>query len=232
MFRGVRDWWQSGRGRSTARLFLFEFVVVMVGVLAAQALQNWASRREAVSVMEEARSRSLRQLADSFAYARSWEAAMPCLQERMDELMRVAGSGSIDAATLQRPAMPTFIQEELDDRSDLLLRQRYGNAVADRMKSMREDLAFANRSVDRIVGDWGRLRLIDVRLGAPSEADRSAARAAAADISAELVALRFALTHFMAVAKAAGIPAKSADRFRPARQCQEIWRNRSLAIAP
>ena len=45
MFQAVRQWWGNGRGKLTARLFVFEFVVVVAGVLAAQALANWVGTR-------------------------------------------------------------------------------------------------------------------------------------------------------------------------------------------
>ena len=45
MFHAVRQWWGSGRGKITARLFAFEFLVVVAGVLTAQALANWVADR-------------------------------------------------------------------------------------------------------------------------------------------------------------------------------------------
>ena len=45
MFHAVRQWWWAGRGQATARLFLFEFLVVVAGVLTAQALANWVADR-------------------------------------------------------------------------------------------------------------------------------------------------------------------------------------------
>jgi hypothetical protein len=38
VFQTVRHWWGSGRGKVTARLFLFELFVVIAGVLIAQGL--------------------------------------------------------------------------------------------------------------------------------------------------------------------------------------------------
>ena len=45
MFQTVRNWWKGGTGKVTARLFAFEFIVVVTGVLVAQALANWAQER-------------------------------------------------------------------------------------------------------------------------------------------------------------------------------------------
>ena len=41
MFQTVRHWWGSGRGKITARLFLFELLVVVIGVLIAQMLAGY-----------------------------------------------------------------------------------------------------------------------------------------------------------------------------------------------
>lgn len=230
MFHAVRSWWHSGRGKITVRLFVFEFAVVMVGVLAAQGLQNWVAHRNAVSTMEEARSRSLRQFSDSLAYAQAWQAAYPCLDERMKTIMRNAADGSVDARSIERPSLPTFIQQDLDSQSDLLMRQKYGNVTAGLHKSMRGDLEFANGAIEAIIQSWGRMSLGDPELGTPSAQDRPIVRAAAADISAQLVGLRFALTHFMQVAKNLGIKPYSDDRFRPVRTCDEIWQKRAISV--
>ena len=38
MFQAVRHWWGSGRGRVTARLLVFELLVVVIGVALYAAL--------------------------------------------------------------------------------------------------------------------------------------------------------------------------------------------------
>ena len=63
MFAAVRERlvgaWRRLREGSLAKLFLFEFVVVMLGVLAAQAVAEWAGERaedrRLASAMERAR---------------------------------------------------------------------------------------------------------------------------------------------------------------------------------
>ena len=45
MFHAVRQWWGEGCGKATARLFAFEFLVIVAGVLVAQALANWVAER-------------------------------------------------------------------------------------------------------------------------------------------------------------------------------------------
>jgi hypothetical protein len=151
MFQAARRWWLGGRGKVTARLFLFEFVVVMVGVLAAQALQDWVEHRDRLAAMEESRSRLVRQFSDNLAYARAWQAGIPCISDRMSEIMRGVARGGIYPRMLERPALPPFILEDMDGQSELLLRERYGDVFADRLQAMEKDLTFANRSAESMV---------------------------------------------------------------------------------
>ena len=46
MFQTVRHWWGNGRGKVTARLFAFELLVVVAGVLIAQALADIVQGRD------------------------------------------------------------------------------------------------------------------------------------------------------------------------------------------
>ena len=79
MFQAVRQWWSGGRGKVTARLFLFEFAVVVVGVLTAQGLASWvADRAEQRSVGEEDK-RVRYEIGRTRQVARLWSAATPCL---------------------------------------------------------------------------------------------------------------------------------------------------------
>ena len=57
MFQTVRHWWASGRGKITARLFVFELFVVVAGVMIAQGLANWVASENSDEEMAEARAR-------------------------------------------------------------------------------------------------------------------------------------------------------------------------------
>ena len=87
MFQAVRHWWGSGRGRITARLFAFEFIVVVTGVLVAQALANWAQDRAAFKAMQEAKARAEVEISDNMYAASVYQAAIPCFEDRMREVM-------------------------------------------------------------------------------------------------------------------------------------------------
>jgi hypothetical protein len=230
MFRRVRKWWAGGRGKITARLFIFEFVVVMSGVLTAQALQNWVAHRSAVAAMDETRVRTIHEQSANLAAVRAWQAAIPCLDSRMQSIMRAAAKGPIDPSMLERPKFADFIQSQIDDQSELLMRARYGNRLVDGYEGMRSNVEFARSNVGTIVHSWGRLTLSDSRLGGMSEADRSVVRTAAADIRAELRGLGYALADFMAAADRSSVTIPDEARTRPARACDEIWRSQSVAV--
>jgi hypothetical protein len=230
MFRAIRDWQANRKLRRWAGLFLFEFVVVMVGVLAAQGLQNWANQRSAASRMEEARARTLRELSDNLAYAQAWTSAIPCLDQRMQEVMRRASAGSLDPGLSNRPRLAPFILSAMDDESELLMRSRYGNRHVDQIKVMQANLLMASDTLTSIVESWGRLSLADPQLGSVSDADRGQARLAAADIRAQLRGMNFLLGHTLGLSRAANVRIHSDDRFRPATSCDEVWRTGEIAI--
>src|SRR5437868_7784966 len=86
MFRAVRDsllnrgtLFRSHRLQRTGRLFLFEFVVVLLGVLAAQMLQGWVadrqSRRQASAAVAQLRVEA----ATMVSQAGFWRRSGPCL---------------------------------------------------------------------------------------------------------------------------------------------------------
>ena len=107
MFRAVREWWDIGRWRRPARLFAFEFVVVMAGVLAAQALQSWGAERSdrARGATQVAAARqNLQSLGATIGF---WTRHGPCLREHVRRVATVAGSGgSLVHQEIGRPALP------------------------------------------------------------------------------------------------------------------------------
>jgi hypothetical protein len=231
MFKAVRQWWSKGRGKITVRLFIFEFVVVMAGVLAAQLLANWASNRAALAEMDSARSRARTQLSADLAYAAQWRAAIPCLDQRMVTVMRQAADGSLASEMIRRPRLSTFVPVELGEQAELLLRRRDGDAEADHLAEAAGDIDHAALDIGTIVRSWGRLGLADSSLGLVSTEDRGAARSAAADIRSSLRGLDFGLADLAEQAAAIGVLASTQLPTRPATTCAEIWRAGAISIS-
>lgn len=231
MFRTVRHWWSEGSGQHTARLFVFELFVVIAGVLIAQGLANWVAERGQRSQMEDARRRARRQLADNLAYGLAWKAAIPCLDQRMQEVMRAEPERGIGAGLLERPRMAPFYASEIDNQSELLLRQRHGDLEADKLKQAIANISLAQNNVEGIIHAWGRLSLIDPNFGKPSDADRTVARAAAADVRAELRGLNFLIGELGTVAGSIDVAPHTAAPIRPARDCGEMWRSGATYVS-
>lgn len=225
IFQTVRHWWGSGRGKVTARLFVFEFAVVVVGVLVAQALANWVAWRASSEEMQESRTRIDHEQSANLAAAIAWRAAIPCLNQRMEAVMQTAGKGSFDVALAKRPIFADFMVSGIDYGVELRMRRRYGNNVVDRYKAMQRSVAFAANNTGTIIHSWGRLTLADPRLGEVSPQDTTVVRTAAADIRAELRALSYAINDFIIFAGRSGIGLPRGHGYGPARRCDQIWRS-------
>ena len=187
MFQTVRHWWGSGRGKFTARLFLFEFVVVVAGVLAAQALANWVgtrAEREAGRRLFADATESARQLDRTLGY---WQRFAPCLRSHVASISRVAASGeSMSGDAIGRPAVPSPGEPQFsaDDWRKIAL-----VATPEQVQSLRELQASASvhnaYSID-MARQWSTFRLLDPSLGAASPEDRSRVRAAAMQVDSTL----------------------------------------------
>ncbi|MCM8558119.1 hypothetical protein [Sphingomicrobium sediminis] len=88
MFAAIRQKltgaWKRLREGSLAKLFVFEFIVVLLGVLAAQWVADWARERDAMATMEEARARADLELADAGAVANIWQLVAPCIHDDLE----------------------------------------------------------------------------------------------------------------------------------------------------
>ena len=132
MFQAVRKWWHSGRGQHTVRLFVFELVVVMIGVLAAQQIQSWAQKRAALRGVESLHQQLWHDFSVYRTIARINQAAIPCFDQRIDQILAAAGSSAaIDPALLAPARLVGMGPDEISPESFVLLRERYGLAVYD-----------------------------------------------------------------------------------------------------
>ena len=187
MFQTVRHWWGSGRGKLTARLFLFEFVVVVAGVLAAQGLANWvgtrAEREQGRRLFADA-TESARQLDRTLGY---WQRFAPCLRSHVASISRAAANGgSMSGDAIGRPAVPRPGEPQFgaDDWSKI-----EQVATPEQVQSLRELQATASVYIayaSEMARQWSNFRLLDSSLGAASPEDRSRVRAAAMQVDSTL----------------------------------------------
>jgi hypothetical protein len=224
MFRAIRSWWRGGRGKVTARLFLFELCVVVLGVLIAQGLANFAQRQSDYANMEEERSRALYELESAHQVVRAWSAAVPCLNARMDE---VIDGRPLSAGDLRRPALsqPRFSPQ--DPATLSLIAERHGVDEKNHFQALTDNLESLRSRSEAMVSLWGRLMLVSPTNGQATPEDRAQARLAAADIKAQLHAIEitsgFALRRFPQL----NVPAQNnlEPGTGPARSCTAIWRS-------
>jgi hypothetical protein len=179
--------------------------------------------------MEQARARVRRHVAEDLTYAAQWQAAIPCLDQRMVEVMRQLADGPLDARGIKRPKLTTFVPIQLGEQPELLLRARYGGDEADNIIEIAGGIDHAAIDVGSIVRNWGRLSLADAAFGRVAETDRGQARAAAADIRSALQGLAFGLAD-VGERAAIGIKPVTLGASRPAVRCEEIWNAGALAI--
>lgn len=226
MFRAVRHWWGSGRGKVTARLFVFELLVVIVGVFIAQALANWVQHRGEIERMERSDRFAGREMALSYGAALVWQRASPCLRDRLAQIMRLASKGAVPAQLAARPRVERIEMTPVPSEDFLLLRDVKGDRRADLINSFVSNVGAFNNHIPPITGQWGRIELVDERLGSVSAGDRETARQAAADIRAHLRAIEVLGQYIIDDSRNAGLrPAYPKSGYGPARSCEAIWRS-------
>lgn len=219
MFRAVREYFGRRRGagpdspsarkaKRLAGLFLFEFVVVVLGVLAAQMLQEYfadaRARREATATVERARAEA----AGFRATSEYWLDASPCLERSMDELMRAAAQG-IDRPELHgpRPRMPLSALTPWSESTMNAAREIYGDEAVAVYFALHTEAEKMAEDSHELAGDWALLGLADPRLGPVSREDRINARLAAGRIKGRLASLGVTARYGVLSAERLAIPA-------------------------
>lgn len=226
MFHALRNWWSGGRGKTSARLFLFGFLVVMAGVLAAQALAGWIQHRGDLAAMETTRAQAEREVAFHYAAALGWKRAIPCLDERMTLLMTKAGSGApIDSALLKRPAMESGNLQLMDSKQQLLLAERYGVERAQDYRAASQNVSRLADQVTDIIRAWSGFASVDPANGTVSDLDRHDARAAASSVKASLRAIDISSDNLIGRARAVNLQPNTQGEFRVISDCDDLWRS-------
>jgi len=225
MFQAVRQWWRSGRGKRTSRLFAFELTVVMIGVVAAQQVSNWAQRRSALSEVEGVHRGLVHNFEIYRRIAASHRQAAPCINQRIDLILRQAGNRqSIDPSLLAPIELASMGPDSISADNEQLLRERYGDAVTDQITSVEFNLRISEESSGALAQQWFALERINPRYGAIDDADRAAARDAAVRIKAYLAALVRSAGFIEDLTDKLGIRANPAAKLRPAASCDDVWR--------
>lgn len=212
MFQTVRHWWRSGRGMGTARLFLFEFVVVLLGVLAAQMLQNFFAERRSLEDAEFAYGQMQQNIAQLKTISNFWDRSAPCLMDHVAMISKASSAGrTLPEIEVGRPALPTPEFTEWTEATRAAVGRRYGQQVVadhDSVGQQAEIILGFNRE---LASDWAAFALMDERLGIASPDDRANVRLAAARAWTQLKMQRFKVSEIKRVGNRYPVAADPGD---------------------
>jgi hypothetical protein len=229
MFHAVRRWWSGGRGKVTARLFLFEFLVVVAGVLTAQALANWVADRAEQRAVSEEDKRVRYEIGRARQVARIWAAATPCLVQRVERVARQASTNDpIDPGQLKVPTFIGYTVEPFSPDMNREFHDRFGNERVDNYAVVTAASTTLVNSYRDVRRGWDRFALLDPALGPSSAADRATVRDIAVQLRSQLELIRASAEMIESTAASIQIqPLTSEADFGaavPVTSCAEIWR--------
>lgn len=224
MFRAARDWFGSGRGWHTVRLFIFELTVVTLGVLIAQRVQSLAQERSSRSHMEDERARARLELQRVHVAMQDWINAVPCLDRRMTEIMSGA---RIDTSALVRPTLINPGYTPPDEESMVLIDRIYGPREKAVLGGAAIGTSNLRNVVTNIAENWGKFALIDPANGPVGTSDRAEARSAAANIKAQLHSAAIIGGDISRRLRSIGVGMSDEENPKngPAHSCDAIWRS-------
>lgn len=233
MFMAVRRWW-SGRDKARiAGLFAFEFTVVVLGVLTAQAVADWSrdrtARRDMLASKAEADQQAARLAAASVAYGR----VIPCMDGRMMLIMRAASSGQpLDPAMLVRPTVRSDPFTPLSGENLIHLRKYYGREVANSYVRLAGNHGRFVELVAALADGWQSLTIISPEAGRVGPGDRQEARVIAARMRSTLRSLRQMNRNIVLRAGELGIVPRLDPGLRMPRDCKQFWQQNSVVFDP
>ena len=228
MFHAVRSWWSGGRGKVTARLFVFEFLVVVAGVLTAQALANWVADRAEQRAVGEEDKRVRYEIGRARHVARVWSVAIPCLVDRVESIARQASTNDrIDADQLRVPRFIGYTVEPFSEDMNREFHDRLGNERVDNYAVVSAASDTLVTSYREVRSGWDRFSLLDPALGSPSSADRATVRDIAVQLRSKLDLMASSANMIERTSARLGIsPLTSGADFgavMPVKTCEEIW---------
>ena len=229
MFHTVRHWWTGG-GKVTAQLFLFEFLVVVAGVLTAQGLANWVADRAEQRAVNEEDKRVRYEIGRTRQVARIWAAATPCLVDRVETIARLASSSDpLDPGELKVPLFIGYIVEPYSSDMMREFHDRFGSERIDNYAVVTSSSGALLNTYRDVRRGWARFALLDPAFGPPSAADRATVRDVAIQVRSQLDLIGTLAEMIESTAARLEIPPLTSDAdygaVGPVSNCHEIWRS-------
>jgi hypothetical protein len=187
MFQTVRHWWSGGRGKVTLRLFMFEFVVVVAGVLVAQGLADWVRARGDRDEGNQLVARVELLALDLNKIANYWQKHGPCLRDHVGNIARDAVAGRpLTMQEIGRPGLPGASSINLGEDDWRKIESVVGRERSEALGEFSINRENVTRYSADISDQWAALKLLDRSIGEPSPEDRARVRLATAIIDNRL----------------------------------------------
>lgn len=233
MFRAIRNWQVNGKARHLVGLFAFEFVVIVLGVLTAQAVADWSKNRTAQRDMLKNKERADAQIAFLAATSIAYGRIIPCMERRIIGVMRGAsGTGDVDSKFLVRPILWNYPYTDLTSESLLNLRAHFGDQVSENYERIAVYAGRSNLLIVSLANDWEALSIISPDSGEVGPGDRQEARILASRMRSTLRSLEKMSDNIVYRARSLGVtPRLKADQRLP-EGCADLWRWGSVLYDP
>lgn len=161
----------GGRGKVTARLFLFELLVVTLGVMIAQVLSDWNSGRVIQRQVEDERERLDFEMGQSYQAALVWKAAIPCLRDRADLMVRAISNGStLKPSDTEFPQSGAYSVEAISTDIARPFRERYGSERTDIYALAVNAGEAIDSAIAELRAEWAKFELLGTGYGTLNDA--------------------------------------------------------------
>ena len=233
MFKSIRNWRFSGKVRHWVGLFAFEFAVVVLGVLTAQAVANWSRDRAAQRDMLANKDRADAQIALLAATSIAYGRVIPCMEQRVIGVMRDAsGTDQVDRQILIRPILWNMPYDALTNETLLNLRGSFGPVVSDHYERIAVYATYANNLVESLANDWEALSIISPDSGEIGQGDRQQARILASRMRSTLRSLGKISANIEYRAQRLHIAPTLKPGQRLPMGCADLWRWNAILYDP
>lgn len=228
MFEAIRSKlvgaWKDLHARGLPSLFLFELIVVTLGVLLAQAVAEWAGERAEERRMKDAIERARVDLAEAMWVSEAYALVQPCFEERMTRIMRAASDGeTLPSQILERPGLRATRMHRLEGVQFERMAQTMGYEAADNLRDATEQVETLRQRAVELTEAWEGLALLDPENGTPSAQDRATARQAGSRIKALFRGIEINAENIVRQGRNLGVEPDNKFPDRLPKDCAEIW---------
>ena len=171
------QWLANVRLARLTGLFLFEFIVVLLGVLAAQAVAEWADERRLVRAAEVQFEQAKEQAINIARIQNHWATVGPCMSDRARAVARAAANGeTLTAASVGRPSLPFRTMPDWDPDVRRAALKSIGPDRMDAIDFFEGRASVMAETSGKVRDAWSTFTLLDTANGSPSAVDRSNVR--------------------------------------------------------